>query len=686
MLIIETNMTCTQNIDGDRISAPSISTKSSCSSSSSVPVEPPMSPIYDIGAVKSMKECDFTNALYELHSTCEQTTDINTVEDAPTSIAPPEPFKPLNTPIESILAVPDWLYNLDSKNYPSFIESTGTHSTTIIFDGSNFNDGEQSLIALQLAGIGTCATNDDCESILSGGYFDPTDFNRSIWIKALNGPSFGFALVALATAITHPLLFVAGAVTAYGMLHVGDAVYDCCFRSDEPDKAITKTDRGISIGDLKKQLNGSNEAKLDIVDAMYKKHCLHDAEQKINSFKNEALHIVNGRVSSAIYQSLDEEKDNKENQEVQRTEVVKKEQSEVQPVVDHMSSHRKEKVQIREKVQVSINDIDKHYPALKFKVAQDFEFPGLSANEFLEVFFDDGAPFDFRDLQIKRGDVDINYQVWETLDNTSENYPEYISMHPRASVPIAQLNSFRALEGRICTYKAKTNSFIGPAYATTKKAQRTLLVSKKLAIIENKTTLTDVPFCDKFYVLDRWIITAEKVQDRYVSKLSASTDVIFTGRCNFESQIRSKSTSAIAELIIAWCAMATEALKQTEKAKNDRLRQELIELDEDCENDCLNTESESDMRLEQKPLHPPESEGVETQFEESKEGWGIVHENNNRVPHVSLQKNKIPSTIIVSSGIKTSISSAIPSQTKSTTRTTQKKRRFRRKLAKLLSM
>ena len=121
------------------------------------------------------------------------------------------------------------------------------------------------------------------------------------------------------------------------------------------------------------------------------------------------------------------------------------------------------------------------------------------------------------------------------------------------------------------TFQAKTNSFLGPPFASTRKSQIFLLVHRRLAILESKTVLSGIPFADRFYVGERWIFTAEKVQERYVTSVQVSCQVFFNGPCPFEQPIQSKSVSTIRDVVSSWYTMAREALKLTELAKIDRL-------------------------------------------------------------------------------------------------------------------
>jgi hypothetical protein len=121
-------------------------------------------------------------------------------------------------------------------------------------------------------------------------------------------------------------------------------------------------------------------------------------------------------------------------------------------------------------------------------------------------------------------------------------------------------------------FRAKTNSYFGPPYATTTKVQRALCASKRLLVLESKTTLADIPFCDRFFVMERWVVTSEKTIDgQYHATLSISAQVFITKKCPFESQIFAKSQETILDIAQQWTIMAQEALKLTEEARRKRI-------------------------------------------------------------------------------------------------------------------
>ncbi|GKY97182.1 hypothetical protein MPSEU_000676600 [Mayamaea pseudoterrestris] len=146
------------------------------------------------------------------------------------------------------------------------------------------------------------------------------------------------------------------------------------------------------------------------------------------------------------------------------------------------------------------------------------------------------------------------------------------------------------MQERSISFKAKTHSLLGPPFASTTKTQRYIVLSKRLAILESKTTFADIPFNDRFCVVERWLVRAEKEeseptclpndvlvgdnqpsQQRYTCVVKASCDVVFVQSCPFEYQIKRQAFSTLVEVSQAWCAMAQEGLKLAEQAKSDRL-------------------------------------------------------------------------------------------------------------------
>lgn len=91
---------------------------------------------------------------------------------------------------------------------------------------------------------GASRDQNDSDSVQSTAYYDPSDLNPANWMKAMNVPTFGFAVVALGAAITHPVLFMAGALAAFGTASAAGAGYGyfldwCGVKACEHDTSIS---------------------------------------------------------------------------------------------------------------------------------------------------------------------------------------------------------------------------------------------------------------------------------------------------------------------------------------------------------------------------------------------------------------------------------------------------------------
>jgi hypothetical protein len=218
----------------------------------------------------------------------------------------------------------------------------------------------------------------------------------------------------------------------------------------------------------------------------------------------------------------------------------------------------------------------KYFPDLEYSVVDNQEFPGLSASEFFQVFFSDDAPYSFMEFQKKRGDEDICYGAWREATSLSLE-PQALSLVSQAALLEGDdVPSVETFQQRILTFKTMTKSFFGPPFAIATKRQVVVRRSKRCVVIESMTTLSQIPFCDRFHVVERWTIQSEKKgqPSRHVAHLQVNAQVVFTAKCPFENQIRSKSAATLSEVCKAWCAMAQEALLLTERAKRERLQRQ----------------------------------------------------------------------------------------------------------------
>jgi hypothetical protein len=405
----------------------------------------------------------------------------------------------------------------------------------------------------------------DESSLNSAAYYDlSSDFDPSNWLKTMDATSWGIAAVALATAITHPLLFVAGAITCFTSVKAAGAGYEYFV-----DSSVAKWCCGWKPCESTCEKDFTND---DFTTA---------------SSTRSSAHHPDPEVPVALAPSIL-----------------------LSPLSPDGSG-------------VFPDDwVNSYYPKLETKVIEGESFVGLNALEFDRIFFADSAPYHFKEFQKKRGDQDIHYGKWENIDTTGG-----ISLHPSAvERPLDRKpHSFRE---RVISFKAKTNSFFGPPYATTKKRQRMLIVSKRLAVLESKTSLEDIPFCDRFFVMERWVVEADK-DELYTAHLSTSMQTIFTNSCPFESQIRSKSGSTIWEVGHTWCKMAQQALLLAEQAKLDRLRQDTISEPDDDLTDQHDQEPELIEAVEQ-----DHAESIEMDFQ-----LLVVERNRSRTPLDGLRRS-----------------------------------------------
>lgn len=165
---------------------------------------------------------------------------------------------------------------------------------------------------------------------------------------------------------------------------------------------------------------------------------------------------------------------------------------------------------------------------------------------------------------------------------------------------------------RTLTFSTLTKSYFGPAYAKAVKTQRVTGLGSSVLVVENKTQLVDIPFADRFCVIERWVVEAVEKreepaatdqqaspssavktwrensdvskrpeahwQDRmavdspYTCRLTVHIEVEMFKSCSWEAQIRKKAYEASTEMTTEWCKSATVALEATERQKRKRLR------------------------------------------------------------------------------------------------------------------
>ncbi|KAL7472174.1 hypothetical protein ACHAXS_013617 [Conticribra weissflogii] len=238
----------------------------------------------------------------------------------------------------------------------------------------------------------------------------------------------------------------------------------------------------------------------------------------------------------------------------------------------------------------------RHYPPLSTEVVHRVAFPGLHPAEFFRVFFANDAPYSMKEFQTKNGDVDIVYGEWTDVD--VETMGGRCSFKDGAVEPVSlPPNSVRE---RTLTFNTLTKSYFGPAYARATKTQRLVQLSDRLLVIENQTSLADIPYADRFRVVERWIVEAVRNDDaddddrnnhrhrnrnrncnpydtaRYATALSVHAEVVMLKSCSFESQIRNKASQTFTEMVTKWCETAKAALQATEERKQQRLTPSVV--------------------------------------------------------------------------------------------------------------
>lgn len=196
-------------------------------------------------------------------------------------------------------------------------------------------------------------------------------------------------------------------------------------------------------------------------------------------------------------------------------------------------------------------------------------------------------PYSFRDFQKRRGDVDIVYERWEDchLSGDSVDGKDLYSFkkgkeEELKSSPLP-INSSRQ---RRMTFLTLTKSYFGPAYAKATKIQRaTQLSHGRVLVIENVTQLADIPFSDRFRVIEQWILEVTGEQSTgggamlsatsvTTCRLTVHAEVQMLKPCSWEAQIRKRAAETFSEVVTEWYKSARVALIATEEQKRKRLQ------------------------------------------------------------------------------------------------------------------
>ncbi|VEU40832.1 unnamed protein product [Pseudo-nitzschia multistriata] len=442
------------------------------------------------------------------------------------------------------------------------------------------------------------AKDDDCESVSSSTtsssfmsiYFERTDFLpwENLYAKAEYAPHVGFAIAAGGFACMHPFMFFAGAVTAMGALRAAGAAYDyatCSLQSvsteDADGQATTSCDwfpAAFSLSYTDDNIN--DEAKRQF------------SPVRGNMGDVESVPLL-AKTSSSCSTSASTTVESVENE----IKLGKKENAS-KPVVNDPSMpcliQSPPKIYHQGTLETlgPVQWVKDTFPSLPTIALDNAEFRGLYAQEFFDVFFADDAPFGFPAFHKLRRDKEVKYGLWRNGISSEifESDGSGIELPPTLTT-----------KERDVEYHAKTNSFLGPAYAPTKKTQRAYFVSKKMLVVDIKMTLHDIPFSKQFYLIERWIIdgthsnaknqpkdlhsrkknknsNSSKPSSSHCVYVTVSSKVCFTQECAFESTIAKESAKQVCEISKCWNIMAQDGLKRTEEARMKRLRQkQLIE-------------------------------------------------------------------------------------------------------------
>ena len=377
--------------------------------------------------------------------------------------------------------------------------------------------------------------DDDSSTTSTVVHFDNSDFMPSNWTGAAEYiPPLGMAVVAGGLLFMAPIVFVGGiltACTALGAVHAAQASYERCFQGKMSD--VYEDDKETS-----------------------QQHQTPSMETSRNAMMQDKTVINMATVGDS-------------------SSGVKPEASTSSQATEVISTHSRllQDPSMLETCEQALEWVNHYYPPLAFKNVDNLEFKGLNALEYFDVFLADDAPYTFEEIQKKRQDKNIRYGKWENLTGVTQ--PSLVAAAATIISPKHEEETkyHHHLKERVLNFDAKTNNgFLGPPYATTTKVQRCLVANKRLVVVESKTTMSNIPFSDRFYVLERWLITSQKRDDQYVSTMSVSCQVVFSKPCSFESFIVSKSQETVTEIAKKWNEVVQKALQRTEEARRERLQ------------------------------------------------------------------------------------------------------------------
>jgi hypothetical protein len=399
-------------------------------------------------------------------------------------------------------------------------------------------------------------------------YFSMTDFAKHNWVETIMSKSstteslssLGFLSIMAATVVIHPMLFVTGAATAVwavGVVHAVEKGYE--FFTDGQFQNIFWAD-AVEEAPAAVEIHGGDDHDFDSVD--FGNGQSYICPQHLQQPPQQQIPCPSPTMTRSMDDSL-----------LPPSPYSTLPPSPPPPTTPHNSSQHRHPTS-------QDPSILAHFPPLENQLVTA-EFPGLNALEFFHVFFSDHAPYSWKEFQQSMGDVDIEFGTWNKVDHPhpSTTFHPHVQLESLPHNPLPSCSQ----KDRVLSFKTLTKSYFGPAYASARKTQRVTKFSTRLVILENKTELFDIPFSDRFFVLERWIIESTKHDSnfhpssnnatmKYTTRISVSVQVFMLKPCNWEKQIRSKTLSTMTDLVTTWSEKATQALDLTLRRKLERMR------------------------------------------------------------------------------------------------------------------
>ena len=446
--------------------------------------------------------------------------------------------------------------------------------------------------------------DDDADSTTSVPYYDSTDFTPSHWTNDTTVPTVGFAVLGLAFAITHPILFLGAALaTAVGTAGAYHGYYDCLVDGGVCAEWMQQQSSSSSRSGNANNSAGAvpEEERYPPVTQQQQQQLVvlhnHHVKSPTTTTTSETLAEVSTADSSTVSATSTDEPIL-----TTTTTTTTTTDNDGEPTVPHEPLSQMQEDATADHANDNNDDDDEHfwnqrYPPLDKTIVTNHLLLGLNVWEVFEVFFADDAVYHFKEFQKQRGDLQIQYGSWQPDNNNNESSPHANDDHDHHHHHTAAAATVHHHQHRVLRFQAKTNNgIVGPAFADTTKTQRFHSHSKRFGVLEMKTVLHNIPYAQQFYILEQWKLVATKHKSSgphnqqqqqhqqhsssssslsyYTTAVTVSTGVVFTGYCPWESAVRHKSAAALRDVVTAWCGMATHSLELARQAKWQRLQQE----------------------------------------------------------------------------------------------------------------